>query len=396
MKQLRGLEIDGKKISIERYYSEDLQSYSEYDAENEAEDFDRITLRSLLADNLSEDPATRYQIAKNLFERTLATMESSEVKDKAAYLFTDGSAPQLKKEAAKILAAKNLSENDRKRLFELFLQRDDMYTFLADFQDFVAAFGQPSESDVFDWSQFDILDDQDLMKIQSAMRTREQELEENPQASQISLDDKSLDEYVEKASSAMPISPVADDPFPQSKYAVDDLEDDEELFKKRGKRGAREDDIVISRSDGEGDERISLLDPSSLIDRDGRPWSGIILHTDTTQKVLPGQRVMSYRALVMIGNLRGAGGYGVGKGATADKAIESAFRLFSNYRLLILDSALTRSCTEMHCETLSSSICTRIPDWRMTCMANITLAMLTYEQHPRLVGLLVATWHTRS
>lgn len=328
MKKLRTIDIDGKKISVERYYPQNSTSYSEYDAENASDDFDRLTLRSILADNLREDPATRYQVAKNMFERTISSLESSEIKDKASYLMTEGCAPHLLKEAAKILESRNLTENDRKRLFELFLQRDDMYTFLADFQDFIAAFGQPSDSDVLDWSQFDILDDKDLMKIQSALKARELELEGNPQAMQTPISDNSVDEYVEKVSSEISqFSDLNESSSPKPRYSLDDDDNDVEIFKNRRKR--REDDIIVEGQDG--DEKISLLDPSSLVDRDGRPWSGIILHTDTTQKVLPGQRLMSYRALVMIGNLRGAGGFGVGKGQSADKAIESAFRFVHNY-----------------------------------------------------------------
>ena len=58
---------------------------------------------------------------------------------------------------------------------------------------------------------------------------------------------------------------------------------------------------------------------------------------------MPGNRVLTHRALVVIGNLRGAAGFGMGKGQTPPDAINAAFRsalrnlthidLFDNYGL---------------------------------------------------------------
>jgi hypothetical protein len=42
---------------------------------------------------------------------------------------------------------------------------------------------------------------------------------------------------------------------------------------------------------------VSLEDPNELTDKDGRLWSGSILDTDMVQKTMPGNRVMSHRAL---------------------------------------------------------------------------------------------------
>ena len=55
-------------------------------------------------------------------------------------------------------------------------------------------------------------------------------------------------------------------------------------------------------------------------------WSGAILDTDMVQNVMPGGRIMSHRCLVVVGNLKGAAGFGVGKSSTPDKALNLAFR----------------------------------------------------------------------
>ncbi|KAJ1430395.1 hypothetical protein B484DRAFT_297858, partial [Ochromonadaceae sp. CCMP2298] len=72
-------------------------------------------------------------------------------------------------------------------------------------------------------------------------------------------------------------------------------------------------------------------------------WSACVLDTDMVQKTMPGNRVNSHRALVVVGNLRGAAGYGMGKGKTGQDAVAAACRaamrnvthldLYDNYGL---------------------------------------------------------------
>jgi small subunit ribosomal protein S5 len=69
-----------------------------------------------------------------------------------------------------------------------------------------------------------------------------------------------------------------------------------------------------------------ILDPTVLRDEDGKIWSGSIVHTDMVQKTMPGNRIASHRALVVIGNLRGTGGFGMGKGKNVGDAVNAAFR----------------------------------------------------------------------
>lgn len=71
---------------------------------------------------------------------------------------------------------------------------------------------------------------------------------------------------------------------------------------------------------------VSLEDPTVLKDRNGNFWSGVVLNTDIVQKTTPGNRVNTHRALVVVGNLKGAAGFGMGKGKSGTDAVNSAFR----------------------------------------------------------------------
>eukprot|EP00588_Corethron_pennatum_P013266 CAMPEP_0194268848 /NCGR_PEP_ID=MMETSP0169-20130528/3101_1 /TAXON_ID=218684 /ORGANISM="Corethron pennatum, Strain L29A3" /LENGTH=370 /DNA_ID=CAMNT_0039010253 /DNA_START=32 /DNA_END=1144 /DNA_ORIENTATION=- len=56
-------------------------------------------------------------------------------------------------------------------------------------------------------------------------------------------------------------------------------------------------------------------------------WTEGIVSTDTVQKVTRGGSVMSFRALVVGGNLKGCAGFGTGKGDTPEKAVATASRM---------------------------------------------------------------------
>lgn len=87
------------------------------------------------------------------------------------------------------------------------------------------------------------------------------------------------------------------------------------------------DSTDLGSDDSESDSgRLSSLDVDNLKGPDGFTWSGVILDSDVTQKSMPGNRVMSHRALVMVGNMRGTGGYGVGKAKGPKEAVDAAFR----------------------------------------------------------------------
>jgi len=222
--------------------------------------------------------------------------------DAASYLLNGTQNVELLKEAKRLLSLKNMSPSDQSELFELFIQRDDMNIFLSDYQDFVAAYGSPDESDPLNWSQFMILNSDDIKRLQSAMIQREKDLDANPSL----MNDSSISEsHYMNGSSDRSSSDGQSLPLRSSK--------------------SRQMEYDIDLGDGKT-EKIKVGEKSKYADPTGRAWSGLIIDTDTVQKTLPGMRVISYRALVMIGNLRGVGGFGTGKAATPSKAIEAAFR----------------------------------------------------------------------
>jgi len=74
----------------------------------------------------------------------------------------------------------------------------------------------------------------------------------------------------------------------------------------------------LKKSEGEG------LNPFQIYP-EGQ-WAKVIVDTDTTQKVVKGGQVLSYRCLVVTGNLNGSAGWGIGKGASPLEAKIRAFR----------------------------------------------------------------------
>merc|ERR1712000_366173 len=117
---------------------------------------------------------------------------------------------------------------------------------------------------------------------------------------------------------------------------MDEFEDDEEggfaPLKVRALHDSNdgdeddEDDIQIAEPGGnfkmredrdfqdDFDEDNSPENMSEVTDRNGYVWSGMVINTDTTTTTLPSGRLMTHRCLVMVGNMKGAGGFGMGKG----------------------------------------------------------------------------------
>jgi Ribosomal protein S5, N-terminal domain len=177
------------------------------------------------------------------------------------------------------------SEKEKSRLFEIFLQKEDMVAFSHDFREMQQIYGRAKESDPFDWSQFRMDETQDINRLEASL------LKEGIRSRNMSRDPEAE------------ADPVIDsDPAYQ------------------------QEDVIIKGRDGEDDKDISLLDPANLVDSDGRVWSGVVLDTDIVQKTMPGNRMNTNRCLVMVGNLRGAGGFGMGKGKSPEEAMNSAFR----------------------------------------------------------------------
>lgn len=63
------------------------------------------------------------------------------VNEAASYLLNDKASPALKTEATNLLNSNVLTPSIKTRLFDLFIQRDDMITFLSDFNDLKSVLG---------------------------------------------------------------------------------------------------------------------------------------------------------------------------------------------------------------------------------------------------------------
>ena len=111
-----------------------------------------------MTDYLGADPGLRIQIAKNAFERAMTDASAS--KD-ISWLLEHSSTASIKAEASKLLKGPS-SKIATNRLFELFLQREDMVRFAGDFREMTAFFGEANASDPFDWSEFKIDSGEDI------------------------------------------------------------------------------------------------------------------------------------------------------------------------------------------------------------------------------------------
>lgn len=75
MRALRRLEVNGKKLKPIRNHPVEEEGEPEYDSNGHAEKFDRDHYHMMLRDYLSAEPAVRYQMARNFFERSLYSAE---------------------------------------------------------------------------------------------------------------------------------------------------------------------------------------------------------------------------------------------------------------------------------------------------------------------------------
>lgn len=290
------------------------------------EEFDQFSLRAVLKDYMMADPATRYELAKNAFERALSDARST--KD-PSYLLGNLSSKALKSEVTALIDAPGRGSSNKRqeggaldipldrdatqRLFELFLQREDMAKFTHDFKELTAFFGAADEDDLLSWSQFKADSVDDMQRMMQAIKEKEAEEMENLLRT---IQKQKVRSFKEEA--------VTD----SDNYAFDG-----ELVQAAKKgltiriEGERkgEKDAVISLAGTAGDAN-RMDDPNALKDKDGNFWSGCILNSDIVQRVAPGDRVNSQRVLVVVGNMRGAAGFGMGKGKTAADALTGAFR----------------------------------------------------------------------
>lgn len=212
----------------------------------------------------------------------------------------------MRREAEELLKAQ---VPDKTRLFELFMQREDMDAFSKDFRALETQLGPMDEDDPFDWSQFRMDSEEEVLKLEKAM----QELEGRGGK-------PSKGARPERAE--VPARPAQ---VPVQLDEADTLFADEEETYEGLATTSSQARRVRMRDAATGEERM-VEDHRQLRDQDEHLWSGVILNNDTTQKITPGVRILSFRTLVVVGNGRGTAGFGKGKGLTADLSLASAFR----------------------------------------------------------------------
>lgn len=338
MKQLRGVSVGDVALRPRRFHEVEEEGDSEYDAEPEnIKVFDRNHLQLMLKDYLSAEPAIRYQIAKNYFERALFTAQGQ--KD-INYILAEGSPNDVKAEANILLKKKDALDMEMKpyandetharvpkelkkrldatvnRLFEMFIQREDMSQFSRDFDDIEASLGPANPDDAYEWNNFMCNDEESLKALAEDLRFYNGSTKSDRKDA---AHEKKIADAKQKRRDRR--EGVVQTGVSSETSDVDAEKSEEE--KEQEKLDQKDLDFF---NDMKEKEKYDNFDADRLMDYDGHTWSGVIVHQDTTQKVVPGERIISYRCLVSIGNRKGAGGFGMGKGADADIALRNAFR----------------------------------------------------------------------
>ena len=151
-------------------------------------------------------------------------------------------------------------------------------------------------------------------------------------------DDEDEDEYVKDSGKRLEVNNNEEKDFDRD-HEVEDIEGEEKLdafaqqnrffddeinFQSSGDKAAEE--FILSKMNADENLNLKFNQKFELQDEDGHIWSACLLDTDVVQKVTPGQRVNSYRALTVIGNGKGAAGFAMGKGKSGPEAIYSACR----------------------------------------------------------------------
>lgn len=235
-------------------------------------------------------------------------------------------------------------EEAENRLFQIYLQLEEMDRYTSDFRDIQAIMG-PAKSGPLDWSSFDLDNDRDMDRILEELRlcdegATEELLEKagkrvgrsNAQAVTDSSDSSSDSEGSSSSSSDSESDSEGEEMTPEMEAAEKRERRRREREPEESEPELDDDGNVIEKPNKEFlDEQGNTLNLvenkyGDLIDADGTVWSMVVLNTDTVQKTMPGNRVVSHRALVMLGNMKGAGGFAMGKGKTPDAALTAACR----------------------------------------------------------------------
>jgi hypothetical protein len=228
---------------------------------------------------------------------------------------------------------------DTGRLFELYLQKEDIDNFSRDFRELQIMYGPMDEDDPFNWAKFKMDTAEEVEKLEVELAKLDSKGRMVPTSGK---PDKS-----ESVESGRELALEDDVVFP-SDAGLDAEETSETVDGATSFDGPRR---VVMRDLETGEERlVPMEDHKILKDKDGHLWSGVILNNDTTQKITPGVRILSFRTLVVVGNARGTAGFGKGKGLTADLSLASAFRYSQRLSLFWVCYCYSYIChyIEMH------------------------------------------------
>jgi small subunit ribosomal protein S5 len=264
-------------------------------------------------------------------------------------------------------------ETLKQQLFEIFIQQEEYQKFSKNFASLENLFGVRQENDSFHWSNFRIEDDEDMNKVYAKSKVvMDNDNEDGVDVSDGSKENKDFNSVTSAGKTIIQVNDNVDfDEFmdthilptcdvrenskenydseqldinQQMKRPLEEEGDEHEVSPDHSiaERGAEDDHVHHNDDDQSGDP----VDRLELIDKEGRLWSGCIIDNDMVQHTLPGGRVASHRALVAVGNGRGSGGYGIGKGSSPVVAVNNAFRLvrlFSFFPFDILGRAALRN-----------------------------------------------------
>lgn len=232
-------------------------------------------------------------------------------------------------------------ESLQNRLFDIYIQRRDKLQLAEGLEDHFIAYGYPSD-----------LDDEEEKKAEDNLQKEE--------PAKIAAGAQGTDAKKIKATTS------SSDGSVDSQNDEEGSGDDESIADGEGSvNGETKNEEVADEAqrelDEDGDVKVSQFSPIYVRGDDGQLWYATIMDTDMVQKTLPGKRIASHRALIVIGNLRGTAGFGTGKGSTPALAVEAAFRA-SLKNLTHIDlyenKALAHDCYGKHNSCIAKIVAT--------------------------------------
>lgn len=327
MKALERTAILGAVPKVEHYLPWRQDGDTAYDTADATDEFHELLVADATQGMANANPSLRYQFLRNQFERDL---HDASVRQDVSFL-VDASAPEpLRKEVHALLKESPRTTATTERLLQIYMQRADLHQLTSGFEELSKIFGAPDAQDPHNWSEaIPPTSNIDVQRINERLRLLDQEALANPEVA-LGLKPAPVDSiFHKKQLNALLNHDVPLEVKSSVKTNDEETEDlvadgEEEEALKAANRWDRK-EFAVTTDDG-ATENISLEDPLMLRGKDGNCWSGVVLDNDTTQKTMPGGRVMTHRCLVVVGNLRGTAGFGKGKGQNPDDALNAAFR----------------------------------------------------------------------